>query len=74
MDGNVLPEYVGNRTRISKRQFSYEDIASKFFEHFLYIADAIDGIGEAELGLWDETDGFYKEPLFFSCSAIYLAY
>ncbi len=41
----------------------YEDIASKFFEHFLYIADAIDGIGEADISLWDEADGFYYDVL-----------
>ena len=38
---------------------SYEDIASKFFEHFLYIASAINQIGDG--GLWDETDGFYYD-------------
>jgi hypothetical protein len=37
----------------------YEDIASKFFEHFLYIAHAING----ENGLWDETDGFFYDRL-----------
>jgi hypothetical protein len=42
---------------------TYEDIASKFFEHFLYIADAIDGMGEAEISLWDEEDGFYYDAL-----------
>jgi hypothetical protein len=40
---------------------SYEDIASKFFEHFLYIADAINRVGDG--GLWDETDGFYYDWL-----------
>ncbi len=39
----------------------YEDIASKFFEHFLSIADAINHIGGC--GLWDETDGFYYDEL-----------
>jgi hypothetical protein len=48
---------------LAKEDSTYEDIASKFFEHFLYIADAIDGIGEAELTLWDETDGFYYDAL-----------
>jgi hypothetical protein len=38
---------------------SYEDIASKFFEHFLYIASAING----PAGLWDEGDGFYYDSL-----------
>ena len=40
---------------------SYEDIASKFFEHFLYIATAINRMGDG--GLWDETDGFYYDWL-----------
>jgi hypothetical protein len=42
---------------------SYEDIASKFFEHFLYIAYAINDTDESELGLWDSRDGFYYDQL-----------
>jgi hypothetical protein len=42
----------------------YEDIASKFFEHFLLIADAMNKIGgDEDRGLWDETDGFYYDFL-----------
>jgi hypothetical protein len=41
----------------------YEDIASKFFEHFLGIAGAINGVGEGKLGLWDEADQFYYDHL-----------
>jgi hypothetical protein len=41
----------------------YEDIASKFFEHFLGIAGAINGVGEEALGLWDEQDEFYYDEL-----------
>ncbi len=48
---------------LAKEDNSYEDIASKFFEHFLYIADAIDGIGDSEIALWDEEDGFYYDAL-----------
>jgi hypothetical protein len=40
----------------------YEDIASKFFEHFLYIASAMNGQGEM-MGLWDDTDGFFYDRL-----------
>jgi hypothetical protein len=40
----------------------YEDIASKFFEHFLYIATAMNTIGDGR-GLWDEEDGFYYDRL-----------
>ncbi len=45
-----------------KRNHVYEDIASKFFEHFLYIAEAMNRIG-GEHGLWDETDEFYHDVL-----------
>ncbi|NJO74577.1 MAG: glucosidase [Leptolyngbyaceae cyanobacterium RM1_406_9] len=48
---------------LAKEDNSYEDIASKFFEHFLYIADAIDGIGDADISLWDAEDGFYYDAL-----------
>jgi Glycosyl hydrolase family 63 C-terminal domain len=48
---------------LAKEDDTYEDIASKFFEHFLYIADAIDGIGETDIALWDEEDGFYYDAL-----------
>lgn len=44
---------------------SYEDIASKFFEHFLYIADAMNHRGGEELGLWDDKDGFYYDVIHF---------
>jgi len=40
---------------------SYEDIASKFFEHFLYIASAMNRLGGG--GLWDERDGFFYDRL-----------
>jgi hypothetical protein len=39
----------------------YEDMASKFFEHFTHIADAINQFGGT--GLWDEEDGFYYDQL-----------
>ena len=40
---------------------SYEDIASKFFEHFVAIADAMNSLGGT--GLWHEEDGFYYDEL-----------
>jgi len=39
----------------------YEDVASKFFEHFVAIASAMNSLGGN--GLWDETDGFYYDQL-----------
>jgi hypothetical protein len=59
--------YCLNMLRISAElalhNHAYEDIASKFFEHFLSIASAINGIGEDALGLWDEADQFYYDHL-----------
>jgi hypothetical protein len=40
---------------------TYEDIASKFFEHFVHIADAMNTLGG--MGLWNESDGFYYDQL-----------
>ena len=42
---------------------AYEDVASKFFEHFVAIIDAINNLGGS--GLWDEEDGFYFDQLIF---------
>jgi len=41
----------------------YEDIATKFFEHFLHIAEAMNNIGDEGIGLWDENDEFYYDVL-----------
>ena len=41
----------------------YSDIALKFFEHFLYIANAIKNLGRQNITLWDEEDGFYYDAL-----------
>ncbi|MBC7882308.1 MAG: glucosidase [Anaerolineae bacterium] len=48
---------------LAKDDLAYEDIASKFFEHFLYIATAINGIGSSDITLWDEEDGFYYDAM-----------
>jgi hypothetical protein len=39
----------------------YQDLSSKYFEHFLYIAGAMNNIGDAGVGLWDEEDQFYYD-------------
>ncbi len=46
---------------------AYGDIASKFFEHFVNITDAINSIGGS--GLWDEEDGFYYDQLIINKKA-----
>ncbi len=43
----------------------YEDMATKFFEHFIYIADAMNHIGDERTQLWDEEDGFFYDVLHF---------
>ncbi len=42
---------------------AYEDVASKFFEHFVYIAHAMHDLGGEGLSLWDEQDGFFYDVL-----------
>jgi hypothetical protein len=46
---------------LARTDAAYEDMASKFFEHFIHIADAMNALGEA--GLWDEQDGFYYDEI-----------
>jgi hypothetical protein len=41
----------------------YEDIATKFFEHFLHIAEAMTNLGDDGVGLWNERDQFYYDVL-----------
>jgi hypothetical protein len=59
--------YCLNLMRISlelaKHNSIYEDIASKFFEHFLYIAQAMTNMAEEGIGLWDEKDEFFYDVL-----------
>src|SRR5690349_21137854 len=42
---------------------AYEDIALKFFEHFLYIAEAMSNIAGEGISLWDEEDEFFYDVL-----------
>ncbi|MES1166297.1 MAG: glucosidase, partial [Verrucomicrobiota bacterium] len=46
---------------LAKTDPSYEDMASKFFEHFVRITDAMNALGGT--GLWDQQDGFYYDSL-----------
>ena len=41
----------------------YEDVATKFFEHFLHIAEAMTMTSDGGIGLWDEHDDFYYDVL-----------
>jgi len=42
---------------------SYEDVASKFWEHFVYIAHAMNHMGHDGIELWNEEDGFFYDVL-----------
>ncbi len=42
---------------------TYEDVASKFWEHFLHISDAMNNLGSEGISLWDDDDGFYYDVL-----------
>lgn len=52
---------------LAKHDIAYEDMASKFFEHFVSIIDAMNAMGGT--GLWDETDGFYYDQLYLDGKA-----
>ena len=67
-DGTAwMAMYTLNLMRIALelavRDHVYEDIATKFFEHFLLIAEAMTKIGGDTVGLWDEEDEFYYDVL-----------
>ena len=47
---------------LAQHNHVYEDIATKFFEHFLHIAEAMTKVGDG-MGLWHEEDGFYYDVL-----------
>ena len=48
---------------LAKTEPSYEDVASKFWEHFVYIAHAMSHRGHDGMGLWNEEDGFFYDVL-----------
>jgi hypothetical protein len=51
---------------LAAKDDTYEDVASKFWEHFIYIARAMNHMGEDGLSLWDEHDGFFYDVLLLS--------
>jgi hypothetical protein len=48
---------------LSRQEPAYEDVASKFFEHFVYISRAMNNIGGEGIELWNAEDGFYYDVL-----------
>ncbi len=48
---------------LAREDPAYEDVASKFWEHFIYIARAMSHRGHDGMGLWNEEDGFFYDVL-----------
>ncbi|MFB2920951.1 MGH1-like glycoside hydrolase domain-containing protein [Aerosakkonema funiforme] len=48
---------------LSREDPAYADMALKFFEHFMYIADSINHVGHNDIALWDKEDNFYYDAL-----------
>ncbi|MEQ1677279.1 MAG: glucosidase [Chitinophagaceae bacterium] len=48
---------------ISQHNPAYEDVTTKFFEHFVYIAESLNRIGENWTGSWDDEEGFFYDVL-----------
>ncbi|MDQ6643277.1 MAG: glucosidase [Chloroflexota bacterium] len=53
---------------LAQQNRAYSDIASKFFEHFIYIAHAMNDLGVDGVELWNEEDGFYYDILHYQDS------
>jgi hypothetical protein len=49
---------------LSQRDQVYEDMAIKFLEHFVYIAQAMTDLGKEGIGLWDDEDEFFYDVLY----------
>jgi hypothetical protein len=48
---------------LAREEPFYEDVATKFFEHFLYIAGALNDLGGEGVGLWHEEDQFFYDAV-----------
>jgi hypothetical protein len=48
---------------LAEHDAAYEDLASKFWEHFIYIANAMNSLHDSEKSLWDDRDGFFYDHL-----------
>ena len=48
---------------LAREDSSFEDVATKFFEHFVYISEAMNHLGADGTDMWNEEDGFYYDVL-----------
>ena len=59
-----MPEYAGDGAGTGRTSPAYEDMATKFFEHFIYISNAINDLC-GDQGLWNDSDGFFYDQIHF---------
>src|SRR5919199_4978232 len=48
---------------LARESPAYEDVAVKFFEHFMYVAGAMNSMGDEGVSLWDDEDEFFYDVL-----------
>jgi hypothetical protein len=48
---------------LARENNAYEEIANKFFQHFLYVANAMNNVGGEDFALWDDADEFFYDVL-----------
>ena len=48
---------------LAKENPAYEGLATKFFQHYIYVGAAMKHMGGTDYSLWDETDGFFYDVL-----------
>jgi len=63
MDVYVSQNMLQIAIELSASNPMYIEMALKFTEHFLWIASAMDAVGENEDEMWDEQDGFFYDIL-----------
>ncbi|HEU5330532.1 MAG TPA: hypothetical protein VFU78_20735 [Thermomicrobiales bacterium] len=61
--GSFCLNMLGIAIELARHDPVYEDIATKFFEHFLAIANAMNNMGRDGISLWDEQDEFYYDVI-----------
>jgi Glycosyl hydrolase family 63 C-terminal domain len=61
--GMFCLEMLAIALELARQNMAYEDVATKFFEHFLYIAGALNDLGGEGIPMWNDEDGFFYDVL-----------
>jgi hypothetical protein len=61
--GMFCLDMLGIALELARENPVYEDLATKFFEHFMYIGGALNALAGNDCPLWDEENGFYYDVL-----------